>query len=151
MELGSTGTNVARLTASTINIRRRAFRQKTKACTQSTSTFQEVVTLNAEQRESVQQAIDETCQFRHWLLRAINVRTNHVHVVVSIGEVKPGRALNAFKAYATRKMRENGCWQSERSPWADKGSKRNLWNERSIELAVDYVLNGQGDDLPDFD
>jgi REP element-mobilizing transposase RayT len=111
----------------------------------------EVVTLNAEQRESVQQAIDETCQFRHWLLRAINVRTNHVHVVVSIGEVKPGRALNAFKAYATRKMRENGCWHSERSPWADKGSKRNLWNERSIELAVDYVLNGQGDDLPDFD
>jgi xanthine dehydrogenase molybdopterin-binding subunit B len=27
----------------------------------------------------------------------------------------------------------------------------NLWNERSIERAIDCVINGQGDDLPDFD
>lgn len=37
------------------------------------------------------------------------------------------------------------------SPWVTKGSKRNLWNERSVERAVDYVLYGQGDELPDFD
>ena len=37
------------------------------------------------------------------------------------------------------------------SPWADKGSKRKLWNERSVARAIDYVMNGQGDDLPDFD
>ena len=71
--------------------------------------------------------------------------------MVSIGTAKPERALNAFKAYATRKMRENGCWHSEYSPWADKGSKRNLWNERSVEKAIEYILYGQGDDVPDFD
>ena len=59
--------------------------------------------------------------------------------------------LNAFKANATRKMRENGCWTSESSPWADKGSKRYLWNEASVARAIEYVLFGQGDDLPDFD
>ena len=26
-----------------------------------------------------------------------------------------------------------------------------LGNERSIERAIDYVTNGQGDDLPEFD
>ncbi len=111
----------------------------------------EIVTLNAEQRNAVEAAIRETCNFREWHLKAINVRTNHVHVVVSIGTKKPESALNALKANATRQMRENGCWKSERTPWAAKGSKRYLWNERSIELAIDYVINGQGDDLPDFD
>ena len=85
------------------------------------------------------------------VLAWLNVRTNHVHSVVSIGSLKPERALIAFKANATRQMREAGCWEFEYSPWVEKGSKRSLWSERSVALAVDYVLNGQGDDLPDFD
>jgi REP element-mobilizing transposase RayT len=111
----------------------------------------EPLTLSAAQRESVEKAIRETCTLRNWILRAINVRTNHAHVVVSIGDIKPERSLNAFKANATRQMRQDGCWQQPHSPWADKGSKRRLWNERSIERAIDYVINGQGDELPDFD
>jgi hypothetical protein len=74
-----------------------------------------------------------------------------VHTVVSIGAVKPERALNAFKAYATRRMRKDGNWAQPHSPWADKGSERYLWNERSLALAIDYVINGQGEDLPEFD
>ena len=111
----------------------------------------EIITPNAKQRELVEQSIRETCTVRNWTLRAVNVRTNHVHTVVSIGTASPDRALNDFKAYATRKMRRNDCLVSERSPWSDKGSKRSLWNERSLELAVDYVMNRQGGDLPDFD
>lgn len=112
---------------------------------------QDIVTLNSAQRHCVEAATRETCAVRGWGLYAMNVRTNHVHVVVSIGTKKPEIALNAFKANSTRKMREAGCWKNSRSPWVDKGSKRSLWNERSIEQAVDYVMNGQGDDLPDFD
>ncbi len=111
----------------------------------------EPVKLNTKQRDSVEEALRETCKKRNWLLRAVNVRTNHVHAVVSIGEKSPESALNAFKANATRQMRENGCWNSTQSPWVDKGSKRHLWNERHIELAVDYVINGQGNELPKFD
>jgi REP element-mobilizing transposase RayT len=109
------------------------------------------VRLNASQRESVDNAISEVCTHRKWLLYAHNVRTSHVHVVVSIGTLKPERALNAFKAYATRRMRRDVNWKHEYTPWADRGSKKRLWNERSIALAVDYVMNGQGDDLPPFD
>jgi REP element-mobilizing transposase RayT len=109
------------------------------------------VNLDTEQRQSVERAVRQVCAHRHWLLHALNVRTNHVHVVVSIGKAKPDRALNAFKAYATRQMRRDGNWQETHSPWADKGSKRYLWNERSLALAIDYVLNGQGDDLPELE
>ena len=111
----------------------------------------EIVLLNAGQRTSIENAIRETCEKRNWILEAINVRTNHVHCVVKIGTKSPDSALNAFKANATRQMREDGRWQKAESPWADKGSKRRLWNERSVGLAIDYVINGQGEDLPDFD
>ena len=109
------------------------------------------VTLDASQRQSVEAAIRETCAFRQWHLHAVNARTNHVHTVVSIGLIKPERALTAFKANATRQMRQAGCWRHESSPWTEKGSKRYLWNERSVARAIDYVLYGQGDELPDFD
>jgi REP element-mobilizing transposase RayT len=109
------------------------------------------VTLTAGQRESVERAVAETCQYRRWRLHALAARTNHVHVVVSIGETKPERALNALKANATRQMKEDGNWRESFSPWSDKGSQRYLWNERSLALALDYVVNGQGGPLPDFD
>ena len=107
--------------------------------------------LDASQRQSVDRAVRETCAFRKWHLHALNVRTNHIHTVVSIGSVSPERALSAFKANATRQMRQDGCWRQDQSPWAEKGSKRYLWNERSVAQAIEYVLNGQGDELPDFD
>jgi REP element-mobilizing transposase RayT len=109
------------------------------------------VVLNAEQRASVQKAIVETCAIRNWTLHARNVRTNHAHSVIYAGDTSPSRVLSALKANATRQMRQDGCWNSEESPWVEKGSKRLLWNERSVERAVNYVLFGQGDDLPDFD
>jgi REP element-mobilizing transposase RayT len=111
----------------------------------------EPVVLDSSRRQSTETAIRQTCTHRHWHLHALNVRTNHVHSVVSIGSLKPERALAAHKANATRQMREDGCWKSERSPWVEKGSKRYLWTERSVALAIDYVLNGQGGALPDFD
>ena len=85
------------------------------------------------------------------MLLAINVRTNHIHIVIGIGLKKPKDALIALKANATRQMREDGLWPHEHSPWADKDSKRNLWNEKSIWEACNYVNNEQGDKLPDFD
>ena len=111
----------------------------------------EPVTLDAQQRQGVDSAIREVCTYRGWFLHALNVRTNHVHVVASIGPAKPERALNAFKAYSTRRMRQDGNWRKPQSPWADRGSKRHLWNERSLALAIDYVVNGQGGELPEFD
>jgi REP element-mobilizing transposase RayT len=111
----------------------------------------EPVLLDADRRSAVENAIRETCAIRAWDLLAVNVRTNHAHSVVSIGARKPEAALNAFKANATRQMREDKCWDSEMTPWVEKGSRRYLWTEESVGRAIDYVLYGQGDELPDFD
>ena len=109
------------------------------------------VTLNIHRRVSVEKAIRETCGKRGWLLSAINVRTNHVHTVTMIAGKNPAIALNAFKANATRQMREDGCWSHQWTPWADKGSERWLWTEKHLADAVAYVVNGQGYDLPTFE
>src|SRR5947209_9029118 len=63
------------------------------------------VVLTSEQRQSVERAIHETCGIRGWPLRALNVRTNHVHALVST-QGRPELALNALKANATRQLRK---------------------------------------------
>ena len=105
------------------------------------------VLLSGAQRVSVENAIRDTSAYRRWHLWAVSVRTNHVHVVISIGNDWSERALNALKSNATRQMREDGNWSKKHSPWSDKGSRKRLWNEQSLAQAVNYVVNGQGGDL----
>src|SRR5260370_32640850 len=99
---------------------------------------QSPVTLRAKQRTLVEEAIRETCEIRKWSLWAVNVRTNHIHTAVT-ANCKPDRVVNAFKANSTRKMREAKSWDSERSPWAQGGSKRYLWTEEQLINAIAYV------------
>jgi REP element-mobilizing transposase RayT len=106
--------------------------------------------LDGRQRPVIEQVIREVCTTRGYWLRAINVRTNHVHTVVSAA-VKPERVLHAFQAYATRKLRQTDLLSADVKPWTRHGSTRYLWKERHVERAIDYVVNGQGDDLPSFD
>ena len=103
--------------------------------------------LTARARGSVERAIRETCSIRKWHLHAFNVRTNHVHTVVTANR-NPGLVLNALKANATRQLRQDQLWPHQSSPWADKGSEIWLWNEQRVANGIEYVLNGQGDDLP---
>jgi REP element-mobilizing transposase RayT len=108
------------------------------------------VELTTARRSAVEEGVRETCDKRDWVLRAINVRTNHVHTVVSaLGNPEP--VMNAFKANATRKMVEIGTWQRGIKPWSRHGSTRYLWTAKSVARAIDYVINGQGDELPNFD
>jgi REP element-mobilizing transposase RayT len=81
--------------------------------------------LDAHQRHVVEDAIRETCKIRKWLLSAFNVRTNHVHAVVSAAK-DPEVVIKAFKANATRRLREERLWLHDFSPWARKGSKPGL-------------------------
>ena len=101
------------------------------------------VVLDSLRRRVTDEAIRLTCNVRQWHLFALNVRTNHVHVVYS-APVPAARAVTAFKANATRKMRVSGCWSAAASPWASGASKRYLWNTTQLQRAITYVLAGQG-------
>ncbi len=107
--------------------------------------------LNPRQRACVRKAVKETCSFRGWKLLALNTRTNHVHIVVWAPDIRPELVLNAFKANATRVMRERKQWQESFSPWADKGSNRYLWTLESRATAINYVRDHQGGELLEFD
>ena len=107
---------------------------------------QSPVRLGSRQRRAIEEAIRETCKIRKWDFWTTNVRTNHIHTVVS-ARCKPEKILAAFKANATRKLREYGCWHSRRSPWVDRGSKRYLWTEADVINAVAYVDHDQGEPL----
>jgi len=54
--------------------------------------------------------------------------------------------MDSFKAYATRKLREATLLDQDVKPWARHGSTRWLWTEEQVERAIDYVINGQGDE-----
>jgi REP element-mobilizing transposase RayT len=107
---------------------------------------QRPVILNSQQRSVTESAIRETCKIRRWELWTVNVRTNHVHAVVSSSK-KPDAVLSALKANTTRALREARLWKSELSPWAFRGSKKYLWDEKQLTDAIAYVELGQGEPL----
>lgn len=107
------------------------------------------VKFNAAARKAIEDSIKEVCKFRDYLLLAVNVRSNHVHIVVTT-TCKPEVAMNGFKSYATRRLRKETLFTADEKIWSRHGSTRYLWMENHIESAIDYVLYGQGDELPTF-
>jgi REP element-mobilizing transposase RayT len=104
------------------------------------------VILNAKQREIVEKAIREVCDHRPYVLRAIHVRTNHVHTVVTAMQ-DPEPVLDAFKAYATRALRRGKLIPVKVKPWARHGSTVYLWKERDVAKAIEYAMLSQDNDL----
>ncbi|MEM7811288.1 MAG: transposase [Planctomycetota bacterium] len=99
------------------------------------------VTLNLEQRRTVAGSMRGHAEFRSWELFALNVRTNHVHVVVGFAGTKPSVVIQQFKSYATRSLREQS---PERTRWWTKGgSKRFINDEEHLAAAIRYVKERQ--------
>ncbi|MDX6577469.1 MAG: hypothetical protein QOE96_3422 [Blastocatellia bacterium] len=104
------------------------------------------VKLSRRQVAVIDNSIRQACVIRKWHLWAVNVRTNHLHCVVT-ANCSPKSVLIALKANATRSMRAEGCWGSELSPWAQGGSKKYLWTEEELANAIVYVVEDQGEPL----
>jgi REP element-mobilizing transposase RayT len=104
------------------------------------------ILLDPHQRSIVSSAISEVCQYREYELKALNVRTNHVHAVVSKA-IKPEKIVNDFKAYATRRLRGEWQFAADGKVWARGASTRYLWKPKHVVAAVDYVLYCQ-EDIP---
>jgi REP element-mobilizing transposase RayT len=102
-----------------------------------------------DRRKIVETAIKEVCEYRGYDLQAINVRSNHLHCVVS-AQVKPKLIADAFKSYATRHLRQNRLIDGETKVWTRGRSRRYLWKPRHVSLAIEYVLYGQGDIIPEM-
>ena len=93
---------------------------------------------------AVSESLRETCRYRGWRLHALSVQSSHVHVVVSAGEARPERVLQALKAYASRALARLPSLSRRQHWWTEGGSKRFLNDQRSFEAAVAYVERQDG-------
>lgn len=101
------------------------------------------VRLDDAKRRIVHATVVAHCNHRHWTLHALNVRTNHVHVVVSC-DVPPERAMAELKAWTTRRLREAGHFDPHDDVWTEGGSRRYVWNSEHLRRAIDDVTEYQG-------
>ncbi len=99
--------------------------------------------LNATARAVVTRTIREHCHHRGWELLAVNVRSNHVHVMVGFAGIAPETMMGELKAWSSRRLREHELVAPGRPIWTRHGSTRYLWTPGDIEPATRYVVEGQ--------
>ena len=98
------------------------------------------IRLNRAQRELVERTIRDHCRIRGWTLHALNVRTTHVHVVVTAVGYEPEAVMSQFKAWCSRRLNEAftpSKW------WTEHGSTKWINDEKYLHDAIVYVLEGQ--------
>ncbi len=105
----------------------------------------EAVLLDETAQKCVDAAIRGVAQHRAWQLHALQVMSNHVHVVVSAEGIKPEKVMADFKAWATRRLREADFLAPEAPVWERHGSTRYLNTRDSLNAACNDVLNRQLD------
>jgi REP element-mobilizing transposase RayT len=98
------------------------------------------VYLLPEHAEVLLAQLQETAAHRHWILLAVAIMANHVHLIVGVpGDPSPADVLRDFKSYGSRALNrrwgkpESGTW------WTESGSKRKLPNEAALGAAILYV------------
>ena len=75
----------------------------------------EPVTLDQELRGIAKSAMLKTAAYRGWIVHCAEVRSNHVHVVVTATDEKPGEVMRLLKAYASRAL--NAAAHTEGARW----------------------------------
>jgi REP element-mobilizing transposase RayT len=101
---------------------------------------EDTFTLDAEQRRIVEQTIRDHCKIRGWTLHAVNVRSNHVHVVVT-ADRDPDEVMTQFKAWCTRRLKET---DPGRERWWTKGGSTKWINDNAyLQNAIRYVVERQ--------
>jgi hypothetical protein len=106
--------------------------------------------LDKSRREIVLRTILEVAAHRGWTILACHVRTTHAHVIVA-ASAKPEKVMSDFKAWASRRLKEQLNEPADRKRWTQHGSTLYLWNEHEVAEKIDYVLHRQGTPMAVYD
>ena len=100
------------------------------------------VRLIAEQARVLLTQFQETAMHRRWLLVAVGIMAQHVHLVSGVpGDPKPTKILGDYKSYGSRALNKRWTRPESDTWWTESGSMRKLKNERAIFAAVEYTRN----------
>ena len=122
--------------------------------------------LATDDKSAVDDTIRKHCQIRNWDLHAINVRSNHVHVVVTASQkiddtkyeheaqasgsattstamvfMPPETVVAQFKAWCTRKLQPHH--PDRKRFWTQGASCRWLNQESELSTTIEYVVEAQ--------
>ena len=99
-------------------------------------------TFDTPMRSIVDQAIRDHSEIRRWHLFELNVRSNHVHVVIGPSLTHDADEMTKqLKSWGTRRLIKHGFATSQTRVWVDHGSTRHLNSEHSLQRAIEYVQN----------
>ncbi len=105
--------------------------------------------LDEPRRRGVREGIIDRCARHGWRLLAAHIRSNHVHVIVE-GQDKPELVMTELKCAASQQLNALGFDSRTRKRWARHGSTRRLFNNESVQEAIVYVLERQGEPMCTF-
>ena len=88
------------------------------------------------------------CQIRTWDLRALRVRSNHVHVVIGDPQIDPETIVKQLKDWGTRTLRSHRIVGMKQRVWEDHASTIYLFEPGSLPRAIEYVLTMQDAPAP---
>ncbi len=99
------------------------------------------ITLNTDKRMVAENAIKEACNYKGWKIHALNIRTNHIHIVISGYLTEPSEILRVLKAYSTRTLNMTYKTLIRKHWWTKKGSIRHLTDKKTVNAAIEYTEN----------
>ena len=103
---------------------------------------EEPVVLNADQRKRVDDVCREHSGIRGWILHAINVRSNHVHLAVT-ADKGPHAVRDQFKANATRVLRQLPDAITNEKVWNRGGDCTVIDSDEGLRRVIEYIMEEQ--------
>jgi REP element-mobilizing transposase RayT len=97
------------------------------------------VILDPPMRGIADEAIRQACHEFRWTIRALEVRSNHVHIVVTANDAGPGKVMGVLKVRATQALNAVEAGRQRDRWWTKDGSKRVLNSPASVAVAIRYV------------
>jgi len=110
---------------------------------------EKAVLLDAQHRQVVEDVIRKHADIRRWELHAVSVRSNHVHVVVTVIPKTDNkddgikRVRDELKANATRVLRRCANPITNEKVWTRGGDIQFIDTEDGLEQVVIYVSEAQ--------
>jgi len=87
----------------------------------------------------IENALDEVCMERQWVLHEKSVLSNHVHVVVTASDILPETVMKLLKAKATMRLRKGGFVGVDKKIWTRHGSTKYVFDEKALQTVCEYV------------
>ena len=88
-------------------------------------------------RDNIRQTVERHCQIRQWDLHKLNVRSNHIHVVVTAPDYEPNTVRDQLKAWCTRNLKK--LHPGRKRFWTEGASCRWINHEDDLESAILYI------------